>query len=110
MLRASYALVQATVGVGTIIIPYIGVAYTRGGGYLPNPPTVVSTSSSLASQLVFMYDVDEAVVKAMQRGGMHEWTHIQFKAICRRHGLSVKGVKGELMQCVHSHFHQMYQF
>ena len=32
MLRASYALVQATVGVGTVIIPYIGVAYTRGGG------------------------------------------------------------------------------
>ena len=28
----SYALVQATVGVGTVIIPYIGVAYTRGGG------------------------------------------------------------------------------
>ena len=27
-----YALVQATVGVGTVIIPYIGVAYTRGGG------------------------------------------------------------------------------
>ena len=32
MLRARYALVQATVGVGTVIIPYIGVAYTRGGG------------------------------------------------------------------------------
>ena len=29
----SYALVQATVGVETVIIPYIGVAYTRGGGY-----------------------------------------------------------------------------
>ena len=28
----SYALVQATVGVGTVMIPYIGVAYTRGGG------------------------------------------------------------------------------
>ena len=32
MLCVSYALVQATVGVGTVIIPYIGVAYTRGGG------------------------------------------------------------------------------
>ena len=32
MLRAGYALVQATVGVGTVIIPYIGVAYTGGGG------------------------------------------------------------------------------
>ena len=33
MLCASYALVQATVGVGTVIILYIGVAYTKGGGY-----------------------------------------------------------------------------
>ena len=33
VLRASHALVQATVGVGTVIIVYIGVAYTRGGGY-----------------------------------------------------------------------------
>ena len=32
VLRASCALVQATVGVGTVIIPRIGVAYTRGGG------------------------------------------------------------------------------
>ena len=32
VLRASHALVQATVGVGTVIVVYIGVAYTRGGG------------------------------------------------------------------------------
>ena len=32
VLGASHALVQATVGVGTVIIVYIGVAYTRGGG------------------------------------------------------------------------------
>ena len=32
VLRASHALVQATVGVGIIIIVYIGIAYTRGGG------------------------------------------------------------------------------
>ena len=32
VLCASHALVQATVGVGTVIIVYIGVAYTRGGG------------------------------------------------------------------------------
>ena len=30
VLRASHALVEATVGVGTVIIVYIGVAYTRG--------------------------------------------------------------------------------
>ena len=56
-----------------------------------------------------MYDVDDAVVKAMKRGRMHEWTHIEFKAICRRHGLSVKGAKGELMQRVKAHFHRLYQ-
>ena len=33
VLRASHALVQASVGVGTVIIVYIGVAYTKGGGY-----------------------------------------------------------------------------
>ena len=65
---------------------------------------VVSMSSNPSLQLVFMYDVDEAVVKAMQRGSLHEWTHIGFKAICRRHDLTVKGTKGELMQCVQSHF------
>ena len=32
VLRASHALVQATVGVGTVIIVYMGVAYTGGGG------------------------------------------------------------------------------
>ena len=32
VLRASHALVQATVGDGTVIIVYIGVAYTRRGG------------------------------------------------------------------------------
>ena len=78
--------------------------------HLPNPPAVVSTTSNPASQFVFMYDVDEAVVKAMQRGSMHEWTHIEFEAICRRHDLSVKRTKGELMQRVESHFQQVYQF
>ena len=32
VLCASHALVQATVGGGTVIFVYIGVAYTRGGG------------------------------------------------------------------------------
>ena len=32
VLLASYAHVQATVGVGTVLIWYFGVAYTRGGG------------------------------------------------------------------------------
>ena len=31
VLCASHALVQATVGVGTVLNVYIGVAYTRGG-------------------------------------------------------------------------------
>ena len=32
VLCTSHALVQATVGAGTVIIVYIGVAYTGGGG------------------------------------------------------------------------------
>ena len=34
LLYASHALVQATVGVGTVKVVYIGVAYTRGGGWV----------------------------------------------------------------------------
>ena len=37
VLRASHALVQATVGVGTVMIVYIGVAYTREGGGVQVP-------------------------------------------------------------------------
>ena len=59
---------------------------------------MVSTSCNPTSQLVFMYDVDQAVVNAMERGSMHEWTHIEFKAIGGWHGLSVKGAKAELMR------------
>ena len=34
VLRADHALVQATIDVGTVVIVYIGVAYTKGGGLL----------------------------------------------------------------------------
>ena len=34
MSHARYARVQATVGVGTVLIWDFGVAYTKGGGYL----------------------------------------------------------------------------
>ena len=34
--RASYARVQATLGVGTVLIWDFGVAYTRGGGARTN--------------------------------------------------------------------------
>ena len=37
VLCASHALVRATVGIGTVIIVYIGVAYTGGGDDLNNP-------------------------------------------------------------------------
>ena len=36
VLHASHTFVQATIGVGTVIIVYIGVAY-RGGGVLGSP-------------------------------------------------------------------------
>ena len=57
--RASYARVQATVGVGTVLIWDFGVAYTRGGGvqtsagqsdeYSVAPSSVCSTQSTAPS-------------------------------------------------------------
>ena len=57
---------------------------------------------------MFAYDVDEAVLKAMERGKLHDWTKVEFKAICRKHGLSVNGGKGELMERVRGHFQRLY--
>ena len=76
---------------------------------LRNPSAVPSTSSNPAAQLVFTYDVDEAVLKAMERGKLHDWTKVEFKAIYRKHGLSVSGGKGELMERVRVHFQRLYQ-
>ena len=76
---------------------------------LRNPSAVPSTSSNPAAQLVFRYDVDEAVLNAMERGRLHEWTNVEFKAICRKHGLSVRGGKGELTERVRVHFQRLYQ-
>ena len=76
---------------------------------LRNPPAVPSTSSNPAAQFMFMYDVDEALLKAMERGKLHDWTKVEFKAICRKHGLSVNGGKGELMGRVRVHFQRLYQ-
>ena len=45
----------------------------------------------------------------MERGRLHEWTKVEFKAISRKHGLSVSGGKGELMECVRVHFQRLYQ-
>ena len=49
---------------------------------LHNPPAPSSTSANPAAQLVFKYHVDEAVLKAMERGRMHDWTNIEFRSIC----------------------------
>ena len=52
VLCASHALVQATVGVGTVIIVYIGVAYTRGGvngRSLTVMPTVCLSTQAVSS-------------------------------------------------------------
>ena len=76
---------------------------------LRNPSAVPSTSSNPAAQLVFAYNVDEAVLKAMEMGRLHEWTKVEFKAISRKHGLSVSRGKGELMERVRVHFHRLYQ-
>ena len=76
---------------------------------LRNPSAVPSTSSNPAAQLVFAYDVDEAVLKATERGRLHEWLKVEFTAISRKHGLSVSGGKGELIECVRVHFQGLYQ-
>ena len=40
---------------------------------------------------------------------MHEWTNVEFKAICSKDGVSVKGGKGKLMSlCVKVHFQRLY--
>ena len=67
---------------------------------LRNSSAVPSTSSNPAAQVVFGYDVDEAVLKAMESGWLHEWTKVEFKAISRKHGLGVSVGKGELMERV----------
>ena len=58
---------------------------------LRNPLAVPSTSSNCAAPLMFAYDADEAVLKAMERGKLHEWTKVEVKAISRKHGLSQRG-------------------
>ena len=58
---------------------------------------------------MFVYDVDEAVLKATERGKLHEWTKIELEAISRKHGLSVSGGKGELMERVRVHFQRFYK-
>ena len=86
-----------------------GAVASSSSSDLRNPSAVPSTSSNPAAQLVFRYDVDEPVLKAMERGRLHEWTKVQFKAISRKHGLSVSGGKGELMERVTVNFQRLYQ-
>ena len=45
----------------------------------------------------------------MDRGKLHQWTKVEFKAISRKQGLSVGGGKGELMERVKVHFQRLYQ-
>ena len=64
---------------------------------LLNLPALSSTSAPSANPsawLVFKYHVDEAVMRDMERGKLHEWTNVEFHAICKKHGLSVRGAKG----------------
>ena len=84
-----------------------GAVASSSSSDLHNPSAVPSTSSNPAAQLVFRYDV--SLLNAMERGRLHEWTKVEFKAICRKHGLSVGGGKGELMERVRVHFQRLYQ-
>ena len=78
---------------------------------LPNQPALSSTSAPSANpsaRLVFKYDVDEAVWRAMERGRLHECTNVEVRAICKKYGLSVRGAKGDLMGRVTGHLQQVY--
>ena len=68
-----------------------GAVASSSSSNFRHPSAVPSTSSNRGAQLAFRYDVDEAVLKAMERGRLHEWTKVEFKAISRKHGLSVSG-------------------
>ena len=76
---------------------------------LCNPSAFPSTPSNRAAQLVLAYDVDEALLKAMESGRLHEWTKVEFKAISMKHGFSVSNGKGELMELVRVHFQRLYE-
>ena len=41
----------------------------------------------------FMYDVDKAVLAAMDKNEMHNWTCVELRSICRKHGIAVSGSK-----------------
>ena len=86
-----------------------GAVASSSSSDLRNHSAVPSTSSNPAAQLVFRYDVDEAVTNAMERGRLHEWSKVEIKAICRKHRLSVGGGKSELMERVRAHFQRLYQ-
>ena len=45
----------------------------------------------------------------MERGRLHDWTNVEFRAICKKHGLRVRGAKGDLMGRVTAHVQQVYQ-
>ena len=56
----------------------------------------------------FLYNVDDAILKALQWNTLHEWTVREFEAICRKDELPVHGNKAELFNRVKTHFHQLY--
>ena len=80
---------------------------TYSSSDLRNPSAFPSTFSKHAAQLLFAYHVDEAVPEAMKRGKLHEGTEVEFKAKSRKHGLSVSGGKGELMERVRAHLQRL---
>ena len=93
----------------------VGEVASSSSSNLRNQPSLSSpvtqaesSTSSNSPQLVFKYDVDEVVLRAIERGRLHEWIVVVFGAICRKHGLSVRGRKSELMERVKVHFEGLY--
>ena len=40
---------------------------------------------------------------------MQDCSYIEFRSICRKHGLSAKGAQGDLIERVRVHFQRTYQ-
>ena len=55
----------------------------------------------------FRCNIDAAILKALQRNTLHEWTVREFKAICGKDELLEHGNKAELFNRVKTHVHQL---
>ena len=58
----------------------------------------------------FLYAVGRTVVESMATGGLHEWTRVESKAICRKHAVHLIGGRANLLDRVASHYASMHRW